>query len=43
MNNWTNHKPTIEWLKGQPLWHTKDMTYAVLVGIVIGLVIGLLA
>ena len=40
MSNWTDHKPTIEWLKGQPIWHTKELVVVGILCLVIGFCVG---
>ena len=43
LTNWTNHQPTKEWLKTQPLWHGKDLAIACVVGFCIGVAFTLIA
>jgi hypothetical protein len=42
MITWTDHKPTIEYLKKQPIWHGKDLFYAVCFGFSLGIIVGLI-
>ena len=42
MITWTDHKPSIEYLSKQPVWHNKDLIIAVCVGAVVGIMFGLI-